>query len=66
MEMDFDSMVEQLNNPVTIGLFVLLVVSEVLGSNEKVRASSIYTLVVAVLPPSVTAPVEAPKTEQQQ
>lgn len=36
-------------NPVTTVMFILLVLSEVLGSVPSVKASSIYGVVVAVL-----------------
>lgn len=45
--MDISSMIIQLKNnltPFNIALFVLLVVSEILGSNASIKANSIYGL----------------------
>lgn len=50
--MDFNSMITSMKGqvtPVSAVLFVLLVISEFLGANEKVKASAIYGIVKSVL-----------------
>lgn len=50
--MDVSQVFDQVKNhvtPITIAMFVLFVVSEILGTKENIKASSIYSLLKALV-----------------